>query len=115
MSLGWAEATLQTARGGDPEAAPLEAAAPQEDDTPPRGRRPRRKVVADKGDHKATLLRRLKDQRYRTYIPERRQAGRRRWTDKGGATTAVAFHQNCARGTRPLGKRYHRWRSERVE
>jgi transposase len=71
--------------------------------------------VADKGYHKATLLRRLKAQRYRTYIPERRQAGRRRWTDKGGTPTAVAFHQNRARGMRPLGKRYHRWRSERVE
>jgi len=57
----------------------------------------------------------LKAQRYRTYIPERRQAGRRRWTDKGGTPTAVAFHQNRARGLRPLGKRYHRWRSERVE
>ena len=54
-------------------------------------------------------------QRVRTYIPERRQAGRRRWTDKGGTPTAVAFHQNRARGVRPLGKRYHRWRSERGE
>ena len=33
----------------------------------------------------------------------------------GGTPTAVAFHQNRARGLRPLGKRYHRWRSERVE
>ena len=57
----------------------------------------------------------MKTQRYRTYIPERRQAGRRRWTDKGGTPTAVAFHQNRARGLRPLGKRYHRWRAERVE
>jgi transposase len=71
--------------------------------------------VEDKGYHKATLLRRLKTQRYRTYIPERRQAGRRRWTDKGGTPTAVAFHQNRARGLRSLGKRYHRWRAERVE
>ena len=52
---------------------------------------------------------------HRTYIPERRQAGRRRWTDKGGTATAVAFHQNRGRGLRPLGKRYHRWRAERVE
>jgi transposase len=116
MSLGRAEANLQTARGGDPKAAQPEDPAPQDDDdTPPCGCQPRRKVVADKGYHKATLLRRLKAQRYRTYIPERRQAGRRRWTDKGGTPTAVAFHQNRARGMRPLGKRYHRWRSERVE
>jgi len=116
LSLGRAEANLQTARGGDPKAAQPEDPTPKEDDDPPPGgRQPRGKVVADKGYHKATLLRRLKVQRYRTYIPERRQAGRRRWTDKGGTPTAVAFHQNRARGTRPLGKRYHRWRSERVE
>jgi transposase len=115
-SLGQAEATLQTARGGDPKAAQQEAPAPTENDnTPPGGRQPRRKVVADTGDHKATLLRRVKVQRVRTYLPERRQAGRRRWTDKGGTPTAVAFHQNRARGVRPLGKRYHRWRSERGE
>lgn len=99
-SLTEAEANRRTAQGG----------APAEDAPRPRGT-----VVADKGDHKATLLRRLKVQRYRTYIPERRQAGRRRWTDTGGTPTAVAFHQNRARGTRPLGKRYHRWRAERVE
>ena len=116
LSLGRAEANLQTARGGDPKAAQPEDPTPKEDDDPPPGgRQPRGKVVADKGYHKATLLRRLKTQRYRTYIPERRQAGRRRWTDKGGTPTAVAFHQNRARGLRPLGKRYHRWRAERVE
>jgi len=116
-SLTEAEANLQTARSGDATAAQPEAepAPTAEDASPPTGSRLRRKVVADKGYHTATLLRRLKAQRYRTYIPERRQAGRRRWTDKGGTPTAVAFHQNRARGTRPLGKRYHRWRSERVE
>ena len=111
-SLTEAEANLQTARGGDAAApAPTE----EDDDLPPDGRQLRRKIVADKGYHKATLLRQLKGQRYRTYIPERRQASRRRWTDKGGTPTAIAFHQNRARGTQPLGKRYHRWRSERVE
>ena len=114
-SLTQAEANLQTARGGDSEAAQQADPTPQEDGTPPSGRHPRGKVVADKGYHKATLLRRLKAQRYRTSIPEHRQAGRRRWTDKGGTPTAVAFHQNRGRGLRPLGKRYHRWRSERVE
>ena len=34
---------------------------------------------------------------------------------QGGLPTAVAFHQNRARGLRPLGKRYHRWRAERTE
>ncbi len=120
QSLAQAESNLQAARGGDSAVAQPKTSAPKdkdtdEDDPPPSGSRPRGKVVADKGYHKATLLRRLKTRRYRTYIPERRQAGRRRWTDKGGTPTAIAFHQNRARGTRPLGKRYHRWRAERVE
>ena len=114
-SLTQAESNLQTARGGDPEAAAEDPAPKDDDDPPPGGHQPRRKVVADKGYHQATLLRRMKTQRYRTYIPERRQAGRRRWTDKGGTPTAVAFYQNRARGLRPLGKRYHRWRAERTE
>jgi hypothetical protein len=117
-SLTEAEANLQAARGTTPDPAPAEDAAPpppEEADTPPGNARLRGKLVADKGYHKAILLRRLKAQHYRTYIPERRQAGRRKWTDKGGTPTAVAYHQNRARGTRPLGKRYHRWRSERVE
>ena len=114
-SLTEAEANLQTAHGNAPEAQPTDPPATDEGAPPPTGRRSHRKVVADKGYHKATLLRRLKAQHYRTYIPERRQAGRRRWTDKGGTPTAVAFHQNRARGLRPLGKRYHRWRAERTE
>jgi transposase len=117
-SLTEAEANLQAARGGAAAAAQPEDSPPKDkeaDDPPPGNSQPRRKVVADKGYHKGALLRRLKTQRYRTYIPERRQAGRRRWADKGGTPTAVAFHQNRARGTRPLGKRYHRWRAERVE
>jgi transposase len=112
------EASLTEAEANLSKVAPPEDATPKdtdEDDPPPGGHQPHRKVVADKGYHKATLLRRLKTQQYRTYIPERRQAGRRRWTDKGGTPTAVAFHQNRARGMRPLGKRYHRWRAERVE
>lgn len=61
-SLTQAEANLQTARGGDSEAAPAAdpAPTPPEDDPPSHGSRPRRKVVADKGYHKATLLRGLK-------------------------------------------------------
>jgi transposase len=114
-SLTQAEANLETARGNAPEAQPTDPTATDDDAPPPSGSRPRRKVVADKGYHAAILLGRLKAQRYRTYIPERRQAGRRRWTDKGGTPTAVAFHQNRARGLRPLGKRYHRWRAERTE
>jgi len=114
-SLTEAEANLQTVQGNAPATAAEAPATPGDADPPQGGSRLRRKVVADKGYHTATLLQRLKVQRYRTYIPERRQPGRRRWTDKGGTPTAVAFHQNRARGSRPLGKRYHRWRAERVE
>lgn len=72
-------------------------------------------LVADKGYHKAVLLRRLKDRRYRTYIPERRQKGYRRWTDKGGAATAAAFYQNRARVRRAKGKQFQRRRGEMLE
>jgi transposase len=74
-----------------------------------------RGVVADKGYHKAVVLRRLKEKGYRTYIPERRQAGRRRWTDKGGRDTAVAFHENRARVKRKKGKALQRKRGELLE
>jgi len=72
-------------------------------------------VVADKGYNKAELLGRLKDQGYRTYIPERRQKGYRRWTDKGGAKTAAAFYENRARVHRTKGKRWQRKRGELLE
>ena len=72
-------------------------------------------VVADKGYNKATVLRRLKDKGYRTYIPERRPKGYRRWTDKGGAETAAAFCENRTRVGRAKGKRLQRWRGERLE
>ncbi|HQI75019.1 MAG TPA: hypothetical protein PK384_00765 [Candidatus Latescibacteria bacterium] len=68
-SLTEAEANLQTAQG-NATATPGDAGPPQ------RGSRLRRKVVAGKGYHKGILLQRLKVQRYRTCIPERRQAGR---------------------------------------
>ena len=71
--------------------------------------------MADKGYHKATLLRELKEQGYRTYLPERRQAGRRRWTDKGGKPTAAAFYENRARVGRAKGKRLQRKRGELLE
>jgi len=72
-------------------------------------------LVADKGYHKAALLRRLKDSGYRTYIPERRYTGYRRWTDKGGVKTAAAFYENRSRVGRAKGKRLQRWRGERLE
>jgi transposase len=92
---------------------------PRSGASPEKGRKIRRralrKLVADKGYNKATLLRDLKEKGYRTYIPERKQAGYRRWTDKGGQPTAAAFYENRARIGRQLSRRYQRWRSERVE
>ena len=72
-------------------------------------------VVADKGYHKAAVLRRLKEKGYRTYIPERRQQGKRRWTDKGGRKTAVAVYENRARVERKKGKALQRKRGELIE
>jgi hypothetical protein len=72
-------------------------------------------VVADKGYPKATLLRELKEQGYRTDLPERRQAGWRRWTDEGGQATAAAFYENRARVGRAKGKRLLRKRGARLE
>jgi len=74
-----------------------------------------RAVVADKGYNKATLLRELKEKGYRTYIPERRQKGKRRWADKGGGDTARAFYGNRARVARQKGKGLQRKRGELLE
>jgi len=74
-----------------------------------------RSVVADKGYHKATVLRQLKQKGYRTYIPEPRHKGKRQWTDKGGRQAAVAFHQNRARVKRKKSKALQRKRGELLE
>lgn len=72
-------------------------------------------LVGDKGYHKAELLRRLDDDGFRTYIPERRQKGKRHWADKGGTPTARVFHANRARVGRKKSKALHRRRGEFVE
>ena len=74
-----------------------------------------RAVVADKGYNKAVLLRQLKEKGYRTYIPERLQAGKRRWMDKGGRETAIAFYGNRARVKRKKGRGFQRKRGELLE
>jgi len=85
-------------------------------DSSPDAPNPPTEVVADKGYHKAELLLELKEEGYRTYIPERRQKGRRRWTNKrGGLCAADAFHQNRARCRRPKGRGHLRKRGEVLE
>jgi IS5 family transposase len=78
-------------------------------------RKPLAEVVADKGYHKAATLLELKADGYRTYIPEKKQRGRRKFSDKGGADAAAAFHQNRARTRRAKGKSLQRRRGELVE
>lgn len=78
-------------------------------------REPVAEVVADKGYHKVSTLLELKDHEYRTYIPERKQRGRRRFTDKGGKAAAQAFHANRARTLRAKGKAHQRRRGEMLE
>ncbi len=105
------------ASGGD------EKSGSDHDDEPPPGaaqdescrREVKMEVVADKGYHKAELLSDLKDAGIRTYIPERKQAGRRHWQDKGGKKTARAVYENRARVSRQKSKALQRRRGELVE
>ncbi len=73
-------------------------------------------VVADKGYHKASLLLELKNDGYRTYIPERKMKGKRRWKRRpNGAAEKAALHENRARVRRPKSKAMQRKRGELVE
>lgn len=117
-TLADAEENLRGARNGGPETTkdddpesdmtPEDASAGEETDG-------ERAVVADKGYNKAVLLRQLKEKGYRTYIPERRQKGKRHWTDKGGRDTALAFYGNRDRVKRNKGKGFQRKRGELLE
>jgi transposase len=72
-------------------------------------------VVADKGYHKAETLQTIKEvQKVRTYIPEPKYRGRRRWQDKPAGQQAIVYaNRRRVRGDR--GRQLGRWRSERVE
>jgi transposase len=70
-------------------------------------------VVADKGYHKAELLLELTQSRYRTYIPERDNSGRK-WTDKSWEMQQ-AFYANRTRVRRPKSKALQRIRGELIE
>jgi transposase len=72
-------------------------------------------VVADKGYHKVELLRELRRDEYRTYIPAPDQKGERKFTDKGGMLAREAFHDNRKRVRRAKGKKLLRLRGERIE
>jgi transposase len=71
-------------------------------------------VVADKGYHKAEVLAVLAEHGVRTYVPERRQTGRRRWTDKPASWKAAVYgNRQRVKGAR--GKELQRGRGEKVE
>ena len=74
-----------------------------------------KEVVADKGYHKAETIKSLKDHNKRTYIPERKQTGKRKWHDKGGRPTAEAVYQNRSRVKRPKSRALQRRRGELIE
>jgi hypothetical protein len=71
-------------------------------------------VVADKGYHAAAALAACAALGLRTYIPERRERGSRRWTDKAiGWESAFRANRRRVRGRR--SRALQRRRSERVE
>jgi len=116
------ESSLESARTNvEATMVRAEAETNDEDDDPPSASdaagvgTKKVEVVADKGYHKAELLVRLEDAGFRPYIPERRQRGKRHWSDKGGGKTARAFHANRARVGRKKSKALHRRRGELVE
>jgi len=70
-------------------------------------------VVADKGYHSGAVLERVKSYEVRTYIPEKKQAGRRHWEGKTEEQQAV--YQNRRRVRGGYGKSLLRRRGELVE
>jgi len=70
-------------------------------------------VVADKGYHSGPVLEEMKAVGVRTYIPEKKQAGKRHWVGKESQQQAV--YANRQRLQRPKGKRLLRRRGELIE
>jgi transposase len=70
-------------------------------------------VVADKGYHSGPVLEEMKAAGVRTYIPEKKQAGKRHWIGKEAQREVV--YANRRRLQRPKGKRLLRKRGELIE
>jgi transposase len=70
-------------------------------------------VVADKGYHSGPALQEMKAAGVRTYIPEKKQAGKRHWVGKEEEQQVV--YANRQRLQRPKGKRLLRKRGELIE
>lgn len=70
-------------------------------------------VVADKGYHSGPVLKEMQAAGVRTYIPEKKQAGKRHWVGKEEERDVV--YANRQRLQRPKGKRLLRKRGELIE
>lgn len=70
-------------------------------------------VVADKGYHSGPALQEMTAAGVRTYIPEKKQAGKRHWVGKEDEREVV--YANRRRLERPKGKRLLRRRGEFIE
>jgi transposase len=70
-------------------------------------------VVADKGYHSGPVLQAMRAAGVRTYIPEKKQTGKRHWVGKEEQREAV--YANRQRLQRPKGKRLLRKRGELIE
>jgi transposase len=70
-------------------------------------------LVADKGYHSGAVVQRMKSYDVRSYIPEKRQKGRRNW--EGKADQQQAVYQNRRRVRSEYGKSLLRRRGELVE
>jgi transposase len=70
-------------------------------------------LVADKGYHSGAVLEQVKQLEVRTYIPEKKQPGKRHWKGKRGQQQAV--YRNRQRVRREYGKKLLRRRGEFVE
>jgi transposase len=70
-------------------------------------------LVTDKGYHSGAVVQRVKSYEVRTYIPEKKEKGRRDWQGKGAEKQAV--YQNRRRVRGEYGKSLLRRRGELIE
>jgi transposase len=107
-------AKVQPADRGDPDTLPETLVQAQLNAREAGSAEAIRDVVADRGYHKAGTLAGLAACGVRTYIPERRSRGPRRWTDKpAGQRRAFYGNRRRCRGSR--GRKLQRLRSEKTE
>lgn len=108
-------AVIYRADDADTETLPVTIALAREQLAAADSPRQVEEVVADKGYHKADTLQTVQEvQAVRTYIPEQKYRGRRRWQDKPAEQQAMVYaNRRRVRGKR--GRRLGRLRSERVE